>query len=231
VFSNVFGTSALTVGAAHIAVPVKEGVIGANSGRPLTFSGRTTTTIPPGAVMVSDAGDLRVAPLSDLAVDLFLPDDLSQVPLTAHSSAIQTNCVSQTGNHVGAPEMPAVTTTRSWFFLTRVEVANTTSPGAIVMFGDSITDGTASTVGANARWPDQVARRLSAAGRHMAVLNAAIAGNRILTDGGTPNFGVNTLARFDRDVLAPPGRPASSSSRASTTSGWLGRVQRRRPKT
>jgi lysophospholipase L1-like esterase len=135
---------------------------------------------------------------------VFLPDDLSKLPLTAHGSALQTNYVSQTGNHVGMKHLPVVTTTRSWFFITRVEVANSAADAAIVFFGDSITDGTASTAGANARWPDQVARRLNRTGRHVAVLNAAIAGNRILTD-GTPNFGINALARFDRDVLSQSG--------------------------
>ena len=73
--------------------------------------------------------------------------------------------------------------------------------GAVVLFGDSITDGTGSTVDTNNRWPDHLARRLDEANIPMGVLNLGIAGNRVLSDG----LGVNALARFDRDVLAQAG--------------------------
>ena len=69
--------------------------------------------------------------------------------------------------------------------------------------GDSITDGTASTQDANARWPDVLARRLQANKRTagLGVLNAGIGGNRVLHDGTGPS----ALARFDQDVLAQSG--------------------------
>jgi lysophospholipase L1-like esterase len=88
----------------------------------------------------------------------------------------------------------------TWFFLTRVEVQSAAS-GTIVALGDSITDGTASTIDTNNRWPDHLARRLSAAGVRMSVLNAGIGGNRVLAEGNGPS----ALARFERDVLAQPG--------------------------
>jgi lysophospholipase L1-like esterase len=69
----------------------------------------------------------------------------------------------------------------------------------VVAFGDSITDGAASTPGTDQRWPDYLARRL--AGRNVAVLNAGISGGRVLKN----HMGPNALARFDRDVLAQPG--------------------------
>jgi len=44
---------------------------------------------------------------------------------------------------------------------------------AIVTFGDSITDGTASTMNGEDRWPDVLARRLRALhGNRIAVVNA-----------------------------------------------------------
>ena len=73
--------------------------------------------------------------------------------------------------------------------------------GAIVTLGDSITDGTASTIDTNNRWPDHLARRLAKAGAQMAVLNAGIGGNRVLNEGNGPS----ALARFDRDVIAQTG--------------------------
>jgi lysophospholipase L1-like esterase len=76
------------------------------------------------------------------------------------------------------------------------------SVGAIVAFGDSITDGAASTPETNGSWPSGLAARLLAAGgTRTAVLNLGISGNRVLHDGA----GVSALARFDADVLAQPG--------------------------
>ncbi len=81
-----------------------------------------------------------------------------------------------------------------------VEVDSPKALGTIVAFGDSITDGVGATTGANRRWPDILANRLQAAGKHWAVANAAISGNRILS----PGMGESALARFDEDVLSLP---------------------------
>ena len=99
-----------------------------------------------------------------------------------------------------------VATTQSWFLLTRVEVMAPEQVGAIVAFGDSITDGTGSTPDMNKRWPDRLAERLMAqpGNAKMAVLNAGIGGNRLLSE-GTFNAGINALARFERDVLGQSG--------------------------
>jgi lysophospholipase L1-like esterase len=91
--------------------------------------------------------------------------------------------------------------TGAWFLLARVEVTAPANAAAVVAFGDSITDGARSTVDTNNRWPDHLARRLAAAGRPVAVLNAGISGNRVLSDGA----GVSALARFDKDVLLQTG--------------------------
>jgi lysophospholipase L1-like esterase len=89
-----------------------------------------------------------------------------------------------------------------------VDVTAPQSAATIVAFGDSITDGARSTVDANHRWPDFLAGRLlsSHGGREIGVVDAGIGGNRILHDAsGNVSFGVNALARFDRDVLSEPG--------------------------
>ena len=123
-----------------------------------------------------------------------------------HNTARQTSYVSQTGNHVGVAALPVVATTQNWFLLTRVEVMAPEQVGAIVTFGDSITDGTASTPDMNTRWPNRLAERLMAqpGNAKMSVLNAGIAGNRVLSEGNF-NAGINALARFDRDALSQNG--------------------------
>jgi lysophospholipase L1-like esterase len=209
VFSNAFGAAPLTIGAAHAARRASGAAIAAGTGHRLTFDGKAGVTIPAGASAVSDAADLQVPALSDLVVDVFLPSETARtMPLTSHNGAWQTNYVSDAGNHVGAAALPVAATVPSWFFLARVEVLAPSAAGAVVAFGDSITDGTRSTNDTNSHWPDFLAKRLQAGGRPMGVLNLGIGGNRLLGDAiPTPayNAGIGALARFDRDVLAQTG--------------------------
>lgn len=58
-----------------------------------------------------------------------------------------------------------------------------------------------STTDANARWPEVLARRLLARGRHLAVVDMAIRGNRVLND----EIGPNAERRLDGDVLVQNG--------------------------
>src|SRR5204862_4109223 len=119
----------------------------------------------------------------------------------SHGGARQTNYISSTGSHLGSTDLPGAKTTPSWFFLSRLEVVAPERTGAIVMLGDSITDGFNSTPDTNNRWPDHLAKRLMSAGGGIGVLNVGIDGNRVLADGG----GDRALARFERDVLAHTG--------------------------
>jgi lysophospholipase L1-like esterase len=195
VLSNEYGTRPLTIGAAHIALAGGGSSIVAGSDRPLTFSGRTSFTIPPGAPALSDPVDLTVPPLSNLAISLYLPD---LTPLTTfHWEGVQTAYIAP-GNQVGESEITKADTTKARLLLSEIQVDAPSDARAIVTFGDSITDGNASTPDANHRWPDFLADRLQQTGSaHVAVLNEGISGARVLRD----RMGVNALARFDRDVL------------------------------
>jgi lysophospholipase L1-like esterase len=204
VLSNAFGTAPIEIGAAHVALRDKDAMVTSSSVKPLTFGGHAKGTILPGATIVSDTVALSVSAVSDLVVDLYLPGELGTgpSPVTTHNGASQTNYLSPAGNHSGQAAMTVERTTGAWFLLARVEVAAAAGTGAIVAFGDSITDGARSTADTNSRWPDYLARRLAArGGPAMSVLNAGISGNRVLGDGA----GVSALARFDRDVLMQTG--------------------------
>ena len=201
VLSNEFGTQTLAVGAAQVAIRDKDSTIVANSNRPLTFDGRSTANVAPGAIMISDPVAITVPSLADLAVDLYLPGDTaaSMSPLTTHGSH-QTNYVSTTGNHVGEVNFPKMTDTGGWWFLSRVEVMAPAEASTIVTLGDSITDGNGSTNDTYNRWPDLLAKRLAAANMKMGVVNVGIGGNRVIGEAGNSASG-----RFDRDVLAQTG--------------------------
>jgi lysophospholipase L1-like esterase len=200
ILTNEFGLDPLTIGAAQIALSSgASGITGTRA--PLTFGGQTSVIIPPGALMVSDPVTLKVAPLSNLAVSIFLPDQpINQ--LTLHSFADQTNYLVP-GNVVSAPSLDTPQEFFSWDFLKGVDVLSDGDSVSIVTFGDSITDGALSTRNANARWPDVLARRLQADKKtsKLGILNEGIGGNRILHD----TTGPSALARFDRDVIAQAG--------------------------
>jgi lysophospholipase L1-like esterase len=201
VFTNEFGTDPLTIGAAHAGVSTGGSAIDLANSAGLTFAGRTMVVIPPGALAVSDPVALKVAPQTDLAISLFLP--AQQVPVvSAHGSADQSSYAAP-GNVVGARSLDAPTEIFSWPFVKAVDVKVSADSAAVVALGDSITDGAFSTNNANARWPDELARRLLAnkSTANLSVLNLGIGGNRVLHDVTGPS----ALARFDRDVLAQAG--------------------------
>jgi len=197
--SNELGSRPVLIGAASVALAGKGAEIVAGSVRPLTFGGVKSIVIPPGAPALSDPVELAVAPLSDLAVSLYLP---AQTDLgTMHQTGLATTYVSAAGDFTSGTPFPTEDKFLNRFFLTGVMVEAAAPTRAIAVFGDSISDGTRSTVDANARWPDVLARRLSEVGMTVAVLNQGISGNRVLTDGAGPSG----LARFERDVLSEPG--------------------------
>jgi lysophospholipase L1-like esterase len=201
ILTNEFGLDPLTIAAAQIALSSGTSTITPGTATALTFGGKPSITIPPGALAISDPAALKVAPASNLAVSLFLPDQpVSQ--LTLHPFADQTNYLVP-GNVVTAASLDTPQTFFTWDFLKGVDVTADNKAAAIVTFGDSITDGAHSTRDANARWPDVLARRLQADKKtaNLGVLNQGIGGNRILHD----TTGPSALARFDRDVLAQTG--------------------------
>jgi lysophospholipase L1-like esterase len=198
--SNALGNPALTIGTAHIAIRQKDAAVVPASDRALTFGGRASLTIPPGALVVSDPVDLDVPKFTDLAISLYLPEDTG--PPTVHPLGLHTTYIANGDATADATLNPAATTT-AYFWLSGVDVLAPASASAIVAFGDSITDGFATTANQDQAWPMLLATRLaSSKSTAMAgVLNLGISGNRVLRDVA----GTNALARFDRDVLARPG--------------------------
>lgn len=199
-FSNAFGTTALTMTSAHVALALGGSAIRPESDQGLTFHGQLSVTIPPGALMLSDPVEFDLAALSDLAVTVHFHDAPND--FTTHPGARATSYL-QAGESVSAADLPTAARTDHWYFLNGVDVLAKSSAAAVVTLGDSITDGRNSTTNKNGRWPDQLARRLQAnkSTADVGVLNEGIGGNRLLQDG----LGPNALARLDRDVLAQSG--------------------------
>ena len=204
--TNEYGGHSLAVGAARVALVGPDGAILPGSDRAVTFSGARTANAPPGAPLVSDPVALPTKALARLRVSLFLPGDTAGC--TCHMSGQELVQVSPPGDFTEKPLPPATGPAQYRAFLSGVEIETIAAPGpVIVAFGDSITDGYLSTAGADRRWPDRLAERLTARfpGRAVAVINAGIGGNRVLSEGAIAIFGQSALSRFDRDVLSIPG--------------------------
>lgn len=178
-FSNAFGTRALTITSAHVAVAGSGSTIRPESDKGLTFHGQPAVPISPGALMFSDAVAFDLAALSDLAVTVHLDGRPNGV--TMHPGARATSYV-QAGDWVSAADLPKAAQTDHWYFLNGVAVLAKSASAAIVTLGDSITDGRNSTTNRNGRWPDILARRLQAnkGTTGIGVLNEGIGGNRLL---------------------------------------------------
>ncbi|MDR0343457.1 MAG: SGNH/GDSL hydrolase family protein [Nocardiopsaceae bacterium] len=199
--SNVFGSQPVTFGDVSVGVVQSGAALVPGSSQEVTFSGNKSVTVPAGAEVLSDPLPGNVPAQSNLAVSIFVQGASGTV--TGHNLATQTNFVSTDGDHAGEDAATAFTTSISrWYYLDGLFVNEPRNVGTVVALGDSITDGFRSTVGANNRWPDFLARRLltKPAAQQDGVLNEGISGNRVLTDGA----GVSALNRFDRDVLAQP---------------------------
>lgn len=199
-FSNATGGEPLIIGRARLAKSAGDSATVPGTDRPLSFGGQPAVTIQPGAVAISDPVALDVAPFELLAVSMHLPGKTAVN--TLHPLGLRKTFIAK-GDRTAAVMLPHAETNRSYFWLTGLEVLAAGDAGTIVAFGDSITDGFATTPDAARAWPDLLAERLQRDPRtkQLSVINMGISGNRVRRDGA----GLSALARFDRDVLARPG--------------------------
>ncbi|KOV78057.1 SGNH/GDSL hydrolase family protein [Nocardia sp. NRRL S-836] len=192
-FTNEHGTTPLTIGAARLGLAAPGGGVVPGSDRVLTFGGRTATTVPAGAPVLTDPVDLSLDALTRLSISLHLPGRVEAC--TGHDLPLDVGWAIP-GNAVAATALPAnAEPMAARALISAVDVVPGGPAGVVVAFGDSRVDGAGSTVGASRSWPDRLAER------GFFVSNQGISGNRMLNDG----LGPSGLARFDRDVLATPG--------------------------
>ncbi|MFD4631332.1 SGNH/GDSL hydrolase family protein [Streptomyces sp. NPDC058284] len=202
--SNLYGRTPLSITHASIALASASNNPAAAAGtlRRLTFGGNTSVVIAPGQQVLSDAARLRVPHDADLLVTTYSPTPSG--PVTYHPHARQISYVAE-GDRTEDQLGDAYTEQSPyWRYLTAVDVLSNETEGTVVVFGDSITDGISSTMGANRRWTDVLADRLrdEPGAPRYGVVNQGISGNRVLSDGrGNPAVNPSGLSRFGRDVL------------------------------
>jgi lysophospholipase L1-like esterase len=219
-FSNVFGVRPVTFDGVFAGLHQSGGALVSGTNQAVRFGGKASVTVAAGASVWSDpvnlpfAANPAVVDLAGrkLAVSFHVPGESG--PMTWHAKALTTSYVGRPG--AGAKgqledESAFPFTTTSWYFLDVVDVMAPAATRVIVAFGDSITDGTASTLNGDDRWPNALSRRLHAAyGNRVSVVNAGIGGNRVV---GPAEYsaekpfsgGPSALQRLERDVIGLSG--------------------------
>jgi lysophospholipase L1-like esterase len=216
-FSNALGTKPVTFDGVFAGLQLGSATLVAGTNRPVSFGGKPSVTVEPGKDVWSDpvalpfVKDAKALGGRKLAVSFHVAGETG--PMTWHAKALQTSYVTAPG--AGAKgqqedESAFPFSTASWFFLDAVDMMAPAATQVIVAFGDSITDGTASTMNGDDRWPNVLSRRLAAAGHRAAVLNAGIGGNQVV---GPAEYspqkpfpgGPSSAMRIERDVLSLSG--------------------------
>jgi lysophospholipase L1-like esterase len=204
-FSNAYGTSAVAINSAHLALASGlgsggNGDINTATDKLLTFQGAPATVIPPGQVVLSDPCRFDLPALTNVAVSIYF-GDISASTINGHPGSRTTSFI-VASNAVSAASLPTPNKTQHWYIITGLDVLADSSSLAVVTLGDSITDGRGSTTDGNDRWPDDFAARLRSnePTATVAVVNMGIGGGGIF--GGLGPAAVN---RFDRDVLNQSG--------------------------
>src|SRR6266403_2235736 len=215
-FSNVFGSQSVTFDEVTVALQEYSANVVPGTLTRVTFNGEASVTIPAGQEVFSDGIELRWARDDDsagvqgrnLAVSYSVQGNSG--PMSFHSGANTTSYITApgSGNHTEDLDVFAFEfTTTSWFFLDAVDVMAPEDTVVVCAFGDSITDGTHTTLNINDRWMNTLSRRLhNAYGRKVSIVNEAIGGNRVVNP-VNPNAtsGPAAVDRLDRDVLGLSG--------------------------
>jgi lysophospholipase L1-like esterase len=215
-FSNSFGSRPLVLDDLFVGVQAAGATLVRGSNRQLTFGGKRVVTIAAGAEAWSDPAQLprEVARGGDwlagrkLALSFHVVGESG--PMTWHAKGMQTSYLSPPagGSHsADEDEASFPNAINSWFFVDAVDMKASATSALVVCLGDSITDGSNSTLNGDDRWPDQLQRRFNAAyPNEVAVADEGIGSNEIVAPAAyslTEPFagGPSALDRLTRDVV------------------------------
>lgn len=191
--SNEVGSTPLRIAAASVGLARDGFAARPGSLRPLTFGGLAAVAVPAGAPLVSDPVALPIKPGTPLVISIELA-----APMLNEGRG-GAGFVAAEGRQAMQTELAGTVPKTGRPLVTGVSVLSDDAPHVVVAFGDSITDGNRKEPGALHGWPEVLARRLAARSNDQRniVVNAGIAGNRVLS----PGWGAAALARLDRDAL------------------------------
>ena len=218
--SNAFGTKPVTFDDAFAGLQESGSAIVSGTNRGILFGGKKSVSVPPGGSVISDPVALEFVkspadPLlrgRKLSISFHVAGESG--PMTWHAKALTTSYVTAPGagsKGRAVDEVAFPYSTTSWYFLDEVDMRVADSTKVIVAFGDSITDGTATTLNGDDRWPDVLSRRVHAKfGTAFSIVNQGIGGNQVAgpaeyTSAKPIPGGPSAVSRLDRDITSLPG--------------------------
>lgn len=218
--SNVLGTRPVTFDGVYAGLQQGSSAVLQGTNQPVSFSGKSSVDIPAGASAWSDPVALPFVQDKDasllvgrrLAVSFHINGQSG--PMTWHAKALNTSYISRPGaGSVGRSEAEEAFpfSTTSTYFLDAVDMMAPEDAKVVVAFGDSITDGTGTTLNGDDRWPDVLSRKLHAVyGNKVSVVNAGIGGNQVVGPSSysaqTPfPGGPSAQMRVERDLIGVSG--------------------------
>lgn len=218
--SNAIGAQPVTFDGVYVGLQLSGSAVIAGTNRAVSFGGKPSVTVAPGQTAWSDpvalgfvtADAKKLLAGRKLAVSFHVAGDSG--PMTWHAKALTSSYVTLPGAGIQGDKTSEIAfpfATAAWYFLDAVDMMMPAGTRLVVAFGDSITDGTASTLNGDDRWPDVLSRRVHAIyGDTVAVINAGIGGNQVA---GPAEYGPDkpfpggpaAFQRIDRDVLGLSG--------------------------
>lgn len=207
-FNNRFGQSPPRIRTSFVGTHAGGGAITGPNVAVRFPGGRSSVTVPAGTHVFSSPLRFSVHRSRDLALSFHVA---GRRHVDFHPAAQATAYLSEPGpeSRAGSRSARHFPWSRTMFHVVdALDVRTPRSRGAVVALGDSLTDGWASTLDANQRWPDLLLRRLASNARwqDLSVLNAGLSGNQVAWLGPGPDLtGPAALERLDHDVFARPG--------------------------
>jgi lysophospholipase L1-like esterase len=205
-FSNLVGTSSVTINAAHVAICGATGAsvdstIDTSTDKALAFSGMPNVTIAAGQEVWSDPIAFTVPAMGNVSITTAF-GTVPTTNLTGHAGSRTTSYQQTNSTTVNAASMTSAQTVVSWYIISGAEVMAPATDKAVVAIGDSLTDGRGTNNDQNDRWTDdlEVLLQANAPTANVAMLNAGIGGSDVI---GTT--GIAAEARYTHDVLNQAG--------------------------
>lgn len=199
--SNEYSKNAVTIKTVQVAVSKGDSIVDASSNKGLKFNGKDEIAIEPGAIIVSDPVSFKLKPRMLVAITIAFGE--TSPTITGHPGSRTTSYILPGTQTAPDADYSKAVPTDHWFMIKGIDVEASRPAAAVVVFGDSITDGRGSGTNKQNRWPDVLALRLlnNDSTKNIGVLNMGIGGNCVLRGG----LGPTGLNRFNGDVLKRAG--------------------------
>ena len=196
--SNVHSKEPVDIKSVFIADAKEASDIDAKTAKYVTFNGKRNITIEPGKDITSDVIGYNLKPLQLLSITINYGES-TPVNASSHRGSRTTSYIIK---GVAKPKTKFVDAEKvdHWYNIASLDVlrSDPAEANAIVVLGNSITDGRGSTTNKQNRWTDAMAEAL---GGETSVLNLGIGGNSVLWGG----LSEPAVKRFNRDILEQQG--------------------------